>query len=210
VAVGGGATRRLFVALMLGEALGARAAADVRRALGLLPDEQPPRHLRLYGRRDLHMTLFFLGAVAPERSPPLEQALGAAVAGLAAPRLELGRAGAFPERARPRVLWLGVREAAPGALAAVAGAVRSACVQQGFEADPRPFAAHVTVGRLRAGRGGRPGRAGGRAGVPDAFFDLDPGLEWQPREVALVESLSGGAPQAYRAVLTWPLASGAV
>jgi 2'-5' RNA ligase len=204
--VAGGATRRLFVALMLGEALGGRAAAEVRRALGLGGDERPPRHLRLYGGRDLHLTLFFLGTVEPDRAGPLEQALGAAVAGLAAPGLELRGAGAFPTPARPRVLWLGLRESEPGPLEALVGAVREACVGQGFEADPRPFAAHVTVGRVRSERGRRPGRGAGPGAVPEAFFALDPGLEWQPADVALVESLPGGAADAYRTLRTWPLA----
>jgi len=197
------ATRRLFVALMLGAELGARVSRQVRASLGLRGGEPPPRQLRLVAADDLHLTLFFLGAVATERSAALEAALGAAVEGLEAPRLELGRAGAFPDARRPRILWLGLREPVAGALGALVDAVHRACVGQGFEADPRPFAAHVTAGRVRAERG----RQRAPAGVPPGFFELDPGLPWQPGSVALVESAPGGPGPAYRPIRTWPLAS---
>lgn len=191
-------TRRLFVALRLGEDLGRAVASSVRTALGIRERDDPPRHLRLYGARDLHLTLFFLGATAEEQVAPLEGALGEASAGLAAPELEIAAAGAFPDARRPKILWLGTREHGPARLAKVVDAVRSAACGLGFQADPRPFAAHVTVARVRAGRERAPS-------IPPDFFALDPRLAWQPPALELVESLVGARGDAYRSLRAWPL-----
>ena len=197
---------------MLGTDVGARLAGQVRAALGLAAEARLPAGLRLYGGADLHLTLFFLGAVTEERRAALEPALAGAIRGLRAPALELRAAGAFPDARRPRVLWVGAREHAPERLAAIVEAVRRACVAQGFEADPRPFAAHVTVGRMRGdrerGRGpGRGRRTASEGGLGPGFFALDPQLAWQPEEVALVESRGGAEGDAYQPLCRWPLSS---
>jgi 2'-5' RNA ligase len=205
-------SRRLFVALKLGEALGQTVAAAVRASLGIGEREGVPRHLRLYGARDLHVTLFFLGATAEAQIAPLEEALAAAARGLEGPELEIAAAGAFPDARRPRILWLGVREHGPARLARAQQAVHDAACSLGFHADPRPFTAHATVARVRPGRGRAPG-------IPPAFFALDPQLDWKPGAIELVESVRGGGAggedkaggegggDAYRSVRSWPLPS---
>jgi 2'-5' RNA ligase len=50
------------------------------------------------------------------------------------------------------VLWVGTL--APE-LDAIAAAVDTACVAEGFAAEARPFHGHCTLGRVRPGRGGR-------------------------------------------------------
>ena len=194
------ASRRLFVALKLGEERGRTVAAAVRASLGIGEREDVPRHLRLYGARDLHVTLFFLGATVEPQLAALAAALGAATQGLEAPELEIAAAGAFPDARRPRILWLGVRERGPARLARVHHAVHEAATSLGFQADARPFTAHITVARVRADRGGL-------ARIPPAYFALDPQLRWKPGAVELVESLQGGGGDAYRSVRSWAWAN---
>jgi len=87
-----------------------------------------------------HLTLKFLGDVAQERLPELVQALrGVSFSPFA---LAVGRSG-------PRALWIGLRlgEAESAKLAAQVGQVLEPL---GFAPEKRPFAAHVTLGRVKA------------------------------------------------------------
>jgi len=190
-------TRRLFVALMVGEGGGA-LMAEVVEALG---GEDAPRRFRLPRAEGLHATLFFLGDVAAERIEPLRERLATETADRVAPRLVIDRAGAFPKRRRERVLWLGVREEGvdpvlPPLQKSVLRAVRGA----GFdtaEDERRPFRPHVTVARPRDAR---------RPGVSEAFYALAPGRPWNPRAVALVEAVRApGGPNVYRPIAELPL-----
>jgi len=203
--VGDAATRRLFVALMLGEELGRQVASAVSKALRVEEGARPPKQLKLYGARDLHATLFFLGATLEEQRVALEEALDEATQGLAAPELELSRSGAFPDARRPKVLWIGARERGPARLAHVVDAVSLAARSLGFQPDPRPWTPHITVARVRGAAPRGPGR-GREQLVPASFFELELGLPWQPQDLALVESVQGEG-DSYRPIRTWPLPS---
>ena len=95
-----------------------------------------------------HLTLAFLGEVPDERA----DALVASVAGAVAPRptFEMGLTGfgAFPNPARPRVVFRHVGEGA-AALADLAAVTRQALERAGFDFDRRPFVPHLTVLRVR-------------------------------------------------------------
>lgn len=101
------------------------------------------------GAEHLHLTLKFLGEVGRERIPAVAGALDAALAGFAPFPTRLHAAGAFPSPARPRVVWIGVAAGA-AELAALAAAVETALSPLGFPPEDRPFAAHLTVGRVKA------------------------------------------------------------
>ena len=100
---------------------------------------------------NVHLTLKFLGNVETARLGEIERALAAAAATRAAFDLDIHGLGAFPTRLRPRVLWAGVGAGAAEA-AGVAAAVDEALAALGFAREARPFAAHVTLGRVREPR----------------------------------------------------------
>jgi 2'-5' RNA ligase len=100
---------------------------------------------------NLHVTLKFLGEVEDGRVDPVLEALRAAVAASEPFDLDVRGLGAFPSPGRPRVLWAGIDRGAQ-ALAAVAGRVEAALTRLGFAPEGRPFAAHVTLGRVREPR----------------------------------------------------------
>jgi 2'-5' RNA ligase len=134
---------RAFFAIELGEPA-RRAAADVARRLRASPGGDGVRWVR---PEALHVTLRFLGDVEPARVAPLA---GRAARDLAAFRpfvLRLGPAELFPTPSRPRVVALGLEPAV--ALAELAAAVERAVVAEGFAPEPRPFRAHLTLGRVR-------------------------------------------------------------
>lgn len=184
---------REFVALMLDAETAARLRARV------LPELEPLRaDLRLYDERDLHVTLGFLGTLEPGVAEPLAAALAPALGERPAPRLRLGRPGAFPDRGRPRVLWAGVEELHGGGdLAALARVVRAVCAEHGLQLDRRPFRPHVTLARVR-------GPARGR--IPVSFYDREIAETWQPEAARWVLSPGAGGTPAYRPTHRFPLA----
>jgi len=186
----------MFVALMLGGERGEPICADVEGCLLGDVREEPP--LRLVGADDLHLTLFFLGPVEGARRAGLEQALVGAVDASLAPELELAPGGAFPSAARPSVLWIGVREPGTERLGELQAQVARACTAQGFGPDKRSWTPHVTVARVRRGRGQRDWAP------PPEFFELDFDLAWKPSAVTLVQSLPPGGPCAYRPLREFP------
>ncbi len=132
---------RAFVALEIEERL--------RAALGELQARLRPRlgGIRLVRPEGIHLTLRFLGESTPARLDALAPRLAAAAAACPACRARAAGIGTFPERGSPRVLWLGL-DVPPAVLELQARCERAARAS-GFEAERRPFRAHLTLGRWR-------------------------------------------------------------
>ena len=99
---------------------------------------------------NLHVTLKFLGQIDPARVDAIADGLAAVAARMAAFDLDVRGLGAFPTATRPRVLWVGLQPAA--ALAELAREVDATLGALGLPRESRPFAAHVTLGRVRESR----------------------------------------------------------
>ncbi|HXG01903.1 MAG TPA: RNA 2',3'-cyclic phosphodiesterase [Candidatus Binatia bacterium] len=136
---------RAFVAVLLSDEVRAALAAEIRYLQSRAPDVAwvPPENL--------HLTLKFLGAVEEERVPLVGRALAAVAARMDAFDLAIAGLGAFPSVTRPRVLWAGISAGAE-ALACLAGEIEDALAALGFAREERPFAGHVTLGRVRVPR----------------------------------------------------------
>ena len=105
--------------------------------------------LRWIAPEHWHLTLVFLGEVAPERLPALESGLERVAAAHPPLDLTLDGWGTFPPQGRrASVLWAGVgghtRE-----LAALVGDLRSAAEEAGVETGARPHVPHITLARSR-------------------------------------------------------------
>lgn len=100
---------------------------------------------------NLHVTLKFLGRVDDRRVGALADALRAAVEDQPSFDVGVRGLGAFPSPTRPRVLWAGLDDDV-GGLDALAERVDVCCAGLGFPREARPFAAHVTLGRVREPR----------------------------------------------------------
>ena len=186
---------RWFLALMLGPELGLRLAVPAAAAL-----ELPARGLRVVAPEDLHLTLCFAGPLTAGRAAELESSLALCFEEAPAPRLVLAGPTAFPAPGRERVLVVAVEEARGGRdllelRERGLEAAGMACVPLPEEGSP--FRPHVTLARVRAERSGR------RPRVPERYYALDFGIEWQPSSVAWVESSGGGG--GYRVAAEFPL-----
>lgn len=97
-----------------------------------------------------HVTLAFLGDVPRARLTEVRAVLRALEVPLPL-RLGISGLGAFPDPARPRVVWAGL-DGDVEALGLLAGRVTRALEEVGFPREERPFRAHVTLGRVKHAR----------------------------------------------------------
>jgi RNA 2',3'-cyclic 3'-phosphodiesterase len=96
----------------------------------------------------IHLTLKFLGDVAPERICEIKKSLEKAVESLTPFRLQPSGCGAFPSLKQMRVIWVGLTGDEAG-LKGLHERVEEAMVELGFKKEERPFRAHLTVGRVK-------------------------------------------------------------
>ena len=97
---------------------------------------------------NVHYTLRFLGDLEPAGVEAAVRAAQRAAAATKRFRIALGAPGVFPDARRPRVLWLGASEGAQ-ALTGLARVLETALMTENFGRADKPFAPHLTLGRVR-------------------------------------------------------------
>ncbi|MCA9932045.1 MAG: RNA 2',3'-cyclic phosphodiesterase, partial [Anaerolineales bacterium] len=140
-------TIRTFIAVDLPAA--ARAAwGGVAQQLAA---QLPSTAVRWVKPERMHLTLRFLGDTAVSQLPMLADGLDQMAQQFAPFSLRLSHLGCFPNERRPHVVWVGL-QGDTEALAALKKGVDAALVPLGWEAETRPFQAHLTVGRVKDAR----------------------------------------------------------
>lgn len=195
---------RLFVAVLPPPDV-LQGLADAVAPVRGLPGAERLRWTALEG---WHLTLAFLGEVAPERVPELETALAAVARAHPVHRLRIAGSGRFGDK----VLWAGVegrtrelRRLAEAVTEAVTEAVAGAAGQ----ADPHGFHPHLTLARAGSSRGHR--RAVQRAAAAEleglaAALAPYRGPEWEAGELHLMRSDLDGGFAHYESLRSWALA----
>ncbi|WP_353117538.1 RNA 2',3'-cyclic phosphodiesterase [Nitratidesulfovibrio sp.] len=174
------------------------------------PDAHAPaladllRRLRWTPPGNWHLTLRFLGDMPVPRCAEVADALR--TISFAPLQLAVGKAGVFPARGVPRVLWLGLARGAPEC-AALAGAVNAALVRLGFAPEDRPFAPHLTLARVREARrdGERHGAAcrDGESASPPRLYSPRAMTDARDALLAAIDTRINRAPTS-RAASPWP------
>jgi len=166
--------KRLFLALWPGDAERRQMAKLAMWAAGR-------RRVR---DANLHLTLAFLGATAPDQQAAYEAAL--ADAPIPSLDLALDRYGYWRQ---PRILWLGSSRTPPELYELVADLHRRlrSC---GFVPERRAFQAHITLARRFTGS------------VPTE--PLARPVRWRVGEITLVESLPSSEGARYEVLRRWP------
>jgi 2'-5' RNA ligase len=167
--------------------------ADLDRALA--PLREAPGAPRWTPPDRWHLTLLFLGEVPADALPPFTAAVAPAVARTPAMSLQLAGAGRFGSRRRPTVCWAGLRGDV-GELTALALRLADAARAVALPVEDRPFRAHLTLGRWRAGRDAD-------GDLPDRLAAYR-GPVWPVPEVVLWRSHLGAEPR-YERVTAWPV-----
>jgi len=181
---------RLFAAVEL--------PADVRTAIEVATAPLRPAipGFRWVPAENLHLTLVFLGWVAPDDVRTVGSALEVAVAASDPFTARLGGAGRFPDRGKARVLWVGF-SAGVERLAALAELARGALSDR--VTDARPFRPHITVARAKQSI-----RLGARALDAAAPLDRDVAVG----AVTLFRSYLGSPHPRYEAIARFGLHGG--
>jgi 2'-5' RNA ligase len=185
---GGEPTRaRLFVALELPPNARGELAGWARSAVGEHPG------LRLVAEESLHVTLCFLGSVDTAVVGSIVSRCESAVAGLGgagpAPLRSIGALW-LPHR-RPRVLAVELRDELGLAGRCQAALARELAEGGWYTPEGRPFLPHVTVARVRHGRG----------------FDVPspPSSSFSGERVSLMRSRLGSGGARYERIAAVPL-----
>lgn len=165
---------RLFVAIPLPPDVAARASA-------ILPPSLPA--LRRVKPENLHLTLAFLGETPEGRLPDLGTAAEAAARPVPPFKLAFDRAGQFPERGRPRVIWLGIGAGLANVERLGEGLYRS-LRSAGLDFEDRPLSPHLTLARVADDASGSEGRT-----ISAALRSLEvQRLELDVSEIVVVQS----------------------
>jgi 2'-5' RNA ligase len=105
---------------------------------------------------NFHVTLAFLGDVPHADLGGLCKAVGEAASGFGPMALRVEGLGVFPKPERPRVVWVGVIGPDLEALVELHRAVSGAAAKAGYPPADDRFHPHVTIGRMKVGRGPAP------------------------------------------------------
>jgi 2'-5' RNA ligase len=155
------------------------------------------RWVRLNG---LHLTLRFLGPATDDRLAGIVSAVDRVAAATSPFRVEIGGGGAFPAIARPRTLWLGVRDGAAD-LASAAARLDDGLAEAGWPRPDRPYRPHLTLARSDGVRAG-PRVAGRLIAAAESLR-----APFEAASVALFETVSGDGRAHYVALHEAPFAS---
>ena len=154
--------------------------------------------LRWVSPQHLHLTLQFLGDIAPSEVVGAAEAAGAAAGADTPFPIRFAGFGAFPSLAAARVVWVGVARGADR-LQALAESLVGTLRDRGFSLDLRPFAPHLTLARVRG-----TGRPPDLRQETEAFDQVTLG-DQSVRELIVVTSVLGQAGPTHTIVATVPL-----
>ena len=144
-----------------------------------------------------HLTLSFLGETDPAQVPTIEGVLETAVASTGSDPFSVtfDGVGAFPRRASPRVVWVGVTEGTE-ALSRLQAAIDDGLTSRGFEpSSHEEFVPHVTLARVRD--------RGAHGAVRSFLENTDPVVGTMTVDrIALIESTVTPSGSVYEAVST--------
>jgi 2'-5' RNA ligase len=113
-----------------------------------MAENVPSRAVRWVAPENMHLTLRFLGDTPEDKLPMIAAELDAITQEFQSFELYLNEIGCFPNRKRPRVVWVGLAGDLKS-LNALQGRIEQAVQALGWQAEGRPFRAHLTIGRVK-------------------------------------------------------------
>ncbi len=134
---------RLFIAINMPE--------DIQKTVAAVQTELKPAgaDVRWTSAGHFHFTLKFLGDLSPDRVEPAIAAMEKALRGFGSFDLVLKGLGVFPDMKKPKVVWLGAQDVTAAA-ARLSAVLDDTLEPLGYGRETRPFAAHLTLGRVRS------------------------------------------------------------
>lgn len=102
--------------------------------------------------KNVHLTLKFFGSITQEELEKAAQIIHPIASQRKPFLISISGLGCFPSRNRPRVIWLGINDGAKE-VSLLQKEIEKRLLDAGFPAEERPFTPHLTMGRVRSGRG---------------------------------------------------------
>ena len=140
-------TLRAFVAVEITQSIRSRADELIAALAGTSAD------VNWVEPHNLHLTLKFLGDVHQQEIVRVCQAMARGAADVKPFELDVGGAGAFPNAARPRTVWLGAT-AGVEPMIVLHDRVEAELAELGYREEHRRFQPHLTIGRVRGAGSG--------------------------------------------------------
>lgn len=132
--------------------LSAEITAGVRRIQGALQGRATG--VRWVRPEGIHLTLKFLGEVETDRIEAIVHKVEAVIQGASPFTVRIKGGGGFPTPKNPRVIWIGVEDQS-GMLKDLQARVEAGMAELGFTREKRGYTPHLTVGRVRSGKGSK-------------------------------------------------------
>lgn len=137
---------RTFIAVPLPQQVRAALYGASQELAGPLPQVKWARKVE-----NLHLTVRFLGNIGDAQLVALGSALAGRMARLPPFTVTVCGIGAFPSARRAAVIWAGLDDPTGGLTRIAAEVATATDALDLVDPDPRPFRAHVTLGRCREG-----------------------------------------------------------
>ena len=133
---------RCFIAIELSK--------EVKDVLKTIEDELQGlvRGVRWVPPENIHLTLKFLGSIDTKVVDEIKEVLTNIVKNCKPYKIRLSSLGAFPNPARPRVIWVGIDNGSNES-SELASAIDNAVSSLGIEKESRRFHPHLTLARIK-------------------------------------------------------------
>lgn len=133
---------RSFIAIQL--------SSEVQVALNLVEEQLISKGvdgIRWVKPENIHLTILFLGDISQRRVGDIIAVMDKAAKACSPFVIKIGGLGAFPDRRKPRVVWVGVD--APIELIHLHHNIETGLVPIGCQSDGKRLKPHLTIGRIK-------------------------------------------------------------
>jgi 2'-5' RNA ligase len=139
-------TIRCFIAIELSD----EARTAIAKLQNRLKAVAPAQTVRWTAPESIHLTLHFLGNLEVSQVDPVKQLLQLSGAACPSFGLSLSGLGCFPNTRRPRIVWTGV-QGQTQILNKLHQDLGERLKVIGYTPEARPYAPHLTLGRVKDG-----------------------------------------------------------
>lgn len=136
-------TKRVFIAINLPEELKKKLGEVILKLKKINPDYA----IRWVKPENLHLTLHFFGDLDKKQIAQVEEGIEEITKQTTSFKMTTGEFGCFPNKKRPRVIFVKVKDAKTAHI--LVGELEVMLQNLGYKVDTRPWQEHITLGRIK-------------------------------------------------------------
>jgi len=154
-------------------------------------------HVKWVKAENIHLTLKFLGDVDEKKISLIKDTLRPPLEKISPFEIQISTPGAFPNMNRPRAIWVGISQGNE-VIKTIVQDMEDSLGRVGFKKETRPFASHITIGRVRSFKNIH------QLAKAISETTLTP-LQQSINHITLFKSTLTSSGPIYEALHTWPL-----